>query len=113
MSVVFNDVLSIFFQKVFDGINLISRNEYQDLAERQGFEPWEGCPSTVFKTAAFDRSATSPTAKNTILTLDDLQMVFEIFIVLWLIGMIKVHLFYALDILIKESARECSQMSTS
>jgi hypothetical protein len=30
------------------------------LAERQGFEPWEGCPSTVFKTAAFDRSATSP-----------------------------------------------------
>ena len=30
------------------------------LAERQGFEPWEGFPSTVFKTAAFDRSATSP-----------------------------------------------------
>jgi hypothetical protein len=31
------------------------------LAERQGFEPWEGdYPSTVFKTAAFDRSATSP-----------------------------------------------------
>ncbi len=31
------------------------------MAERQGFEPWEGgCPSTVFKTAAFDRSATSP-----------------------------------------------------
>ena len=33
----------------------------QNLAERQGFEPWEGCPSTVFKTAAFDRSAISPT----------------------------------------------------
>jgi hypothetical protein len=30
------------------------------MAERQGFEPWEGCPSTVFKTAAFDHSATSP-----------------------------------------------------
>ena len=30
------------------------------MAERQGFEPWEGYPSTVFKTAAFDRSATSP-----------------------------------------------------
>ena len=30
------------------------------MAERQGFEPWEGLPSTVFKTAAFDRSATSP-----------------------------------------------------
>lgn len=30
------------------------------LAERQGFEPWEGCPSTVFKTAAIDRSAISP-----------------------------------------------------
>jgi hypothetical protein len=25
-----------------------------------GFEPTEGCPSTVFKTAAFDHSATSP-----------------------------------------------------
>ena len=33
------------------------------MAERQGFEPWEGYkPSTVFKTAAFDRSATSPEA---------------------------------------------------
>ena len=30
------------------------------MAERQGFEPWEGCPSTVFKTAAFGHSATSP-----------------------------------------------------
>ena len=30
------------------------------MAERQGFEPWEGFPSTVFKTAAFDHSATSP-----------------------------------------------------
>ena len=30
------------------------------MAEKQGFEPWEGYPSTVFKTAAFGRSATSP-----------------------------------------------------
>ena len=31
------------------------------LAERQGFEPWKGeHPLTVFKTAAFNRSATSP-----------------------------------------------------
>ncbi len=39
---------------------MISQISMADLAERQGFEPWEGCPSTVFKTAAFDRSATSP-----------------------------------------------------
>ncbi len=30
------------------------------LAEREGFEPPEGCPSTVFKTAALNHSATSP-----------------------------------------------------
>ena len=29
-------------------------------AEREGFEPPEVLPSTVFKTAAFDRSAISP-----------------------------------------------------
>jgi hypothetical protein len=29
-------------------------------AEGVGFEPTEGCPSTVFKTAAFDLSATPP-----------------------------------------------------
>ncbi len=35
------------------------------MAERQGFEPWEGYkPSTVFKTAAFDHSATSPEAAH-------------------------------------------------
>ena len=33
------------------------------LAEREGFEPPEVLPSTVFKTAAFDRSAISPGAK--------------------------------------------------
>ena len=30
------------------------------VAEREGFEPPESCPSTGFKTAAFDRSAISP-----------------------------------------------------
>src|SRR3569623_836054 len=30
------------------------------MAEGEGFEPPEACASTVFKTAAFDRSATSP-----------------------------------------------------
>ncbi len=30
------------------------------VAEREGFEPPDPCGSTVFKTAAFDRSATSP-----------------------------------------------------
>ncbi len=30
------------------------------MAERQGFEPWDGFPSPVFKTGAFDHSATSP-----------------------------------------------------
>ena len=30
------------------------------VAERVGFEPTEACASTVFKTAAFDHSATSP-----------------------------------------------------
>ena len=32
----------------------------RNLAEREGFEPPDSCPSTVFKTAAFDRSAISP-----------------------------------------------------
>ena len=31
----------------------------QLLAQRKGFEPLDSCPSTVFKTAAFDRSAIS------------------------------------------------------
>lgn len=30
------------------------------MAESEGFEPPEGYPSTVFKTAAFGRSASSP-----------------------------------------------------
>ena len=31
-----------------------------NLAEEEGFEPPDGCPSTDFKSAAFDRSATPP-----------------------------------------------------
>jgi hypothetical protein len=31
-----------------------------NMAEGQGFEPWDGCPSLVFKTSAFDHSATPP-----------------------------------------------------
>ena len=30
------------------------------MAEGQGFEPWDGLPSPVFKTGAFNRSATPP-----------------------------------------------------
>ena len=32
----------------------------RNLAERQGFEPWEPEGSTVFETAPFNRSGTSP-----------------------------------------------------
>ena len=32
----------------------------RNLAEGEGFEPPEACASTVFKTAAFDHSATPP-----------------------------------------------------
>lgn len=43
------------------------------MAERQGFEPWEGYkPSTVFKTAAFDHSATSPEAAHNTETFGEL-----------------------------------------
>ena len=33
---------------------------FANLAEGQGFEPWEAFASPVFKTSAFDRSATPP-----------------------------------------------------
>jgi hypothetical protein len=36
---------------------------YLLFAEREGFEPPEAFTSTVFKTAAFDRSAISPAQK--------------------------------------------------
>ena len=38
-----------------------------DMAEEQGFEPWMGYkPMPVFKTGAFNHSATPPNAANTI-----------------------------------------------
>jgi hypothetical protein len=39
------------------------RGTFIDYAEREGFEPPEAFTSTVFKTAAFDRSAISPAQK--------------------------------------------------
>jgi hypothetical protein len=48
----------------------------KELAEREGFEPPDPCGSTVFKTAAFDHSATSP-ERAKIIT-DDLQLIPEI-----------------------------------
>ena len=33
------------------------------MAEKQGFEPWVSCDTTVFKTVAFDHSAISPNIK--------------------------------------------------
>ena len=39
----------------------LKNNELLNMAERQGFEPWVGYkPTLVFKTSAFNRSATSP-----------------------------------------------------
>ena len=35
-----------------------------DMAVGQGFEPWELLHSTVFKTAAFDHSATPPEGRR-------------------------------------------------
>ena len=35
-----------------------------DLAEGQGFEPWEALTSLVFKTSAFDHSATPPEGRS-------------------------------------------------
>ncbi len=37
----------------------------EGVAERKGFEPPVPCGTAVFKTAAFDHSATSPAGKNT------------------------------------------------
>ncbi len=38
----------------------LKRDLFDLLAEKEGFEPPEVLPSTVFKTAAFDHSAISP-----------------------------------------------------
>ena len=36
-----------------------NKPHFTTFAEREGFEPPVGCPTTVFKTAAFDHSAIS------------------------------------------------------
>ena len=41
------------------GLALTEPAHFSLLAQREGFEPPDSCPSTVFKTAAFDRSAIS------------------------------------------------------
>jgi hypothetical protein len=43
-----------------DGVRGITKGAVRRIAEREGFEPPEPCGSTVFKTASFDRSDTSP-----------------------------------------------------
>ena len=50
------------------------------MAEREGFEPPEGHPSTVFKTAAFDRSAISPKDANTTELFRAMLVLFQVFI---------------------------------
>lgn len=41
----------------------VYKDQYAFAAEREGFEPPEVLPSTVFKTAAIDHSAISPRQK--------------------------------------------------
>ena len=51
---------------------------HSNQAEREGFEPPDPCRSTVFKTAAIDRSAISPGAKLHIFQrLPNLRMAFN------------------------------------
>ena len=49
------------FQKIKNDIISFRTDDYIVSAESEGFEPPEVLPSTVFKTAAFDRSAISRT----------------------------------------------------
>ena len=37
-----------------------TRRKEKLMAERQGFEPWVSCDTTVFKTVPFDHSGISP-----------------------------------------------------
>ena len=53
------------------------------LAERQGFEPWEARASTVFKTAAFDHSATSPSSARSVPHVRSSRQYFAIFPAIW------------------------------
>ena len=49
-----HNILSTFFHPIF---SLLLQTP---MAEGQGFEPWEALTSLVFKTSAFDHSATPP-----------------------------------------------------
>ena len=40
--------------------NFVESREIKRVAERQGFEPWVRKRTTVFETAPFDHSGTSP-----------------------------------------------------
>ena len=46
------------------------------MAVGQGFEPWEGLTSLVFKTSAFDHSATPPTEAKLYRALVQRQVIF-------------------------------------
>ena len=48
---------------IYKGIKKPAFAGKKNRAEREGFEPPEVLPSTVFKTAAIDHSAISPAAK--------------------------------------------------
>ena len=50
------------FDSVCMGVSIVFK-VLRVVAEREGFEPPDPCRSTVFKTAAIDRSAISPPAK--------------------------------------------------
>ncbi len=45
---------------ILNGIRRPKTSMEAKVAEGQGFEPWDVLPSLVFKTSAFDHSATPP-----------------------------------------------------
>ena len=59
-----------FFETIYKENNIIKKENPQQLlrvlisAEKEGFEPPDLLQSTVFKTAAFDRSAISPVCRD-------------------------------------------------
>jgi hypothetical protein len=52
------------FPRETTGEEGFARKENQKLAEGRGFEPLETCAPADFKSAAFDHSASPPTAIN-------------------------------------------------
>ena len=55
------------------GARFASNPLSKNLAEERGFEPLEACASTVFKTAAFSRSATPPLRRQLIVCEADFE----------------------------------------